>query len=387
MKPLRIILVMLEPPLPFGRAVGRWYYVLYKGLLERGHDVMAIAACSQPDELEQVRRELPASHYDLRCVPTTVQSGWRSRLRTLQQPHHYAFSDELRATLKTELERGYDVLHLEDLWTGWLGIEHARKAVLSLHYLFSIDWSDSPSRGVFDRVRHMATVRAEQSLLQRYRSICTLTPRLSRRVRELSPTSAVHTIPLCLDLSLYPFERNGGGAAPTIGLIGSFHWRPSYTAGVRLLTRLWPEIKRQVPEARLMIAGREANTAFAQYLGRPDIEILDNVHDILPCFRRCDVLLYAPGRGSGMKVKVLEAFALGVPVVTTSEGIEGLLAEDGVQAAVCEDDAGLIQRTVVLLNDDARRSAQACAARRLVEETCSPHIGLNAVERVYQTLN
>ena len=62
-------------------------------------------------------------------------------------------------------------------------------------------------------------------------------------------------------------------------------------------------------------------------------------------------MVYAPSRGSGMKIKILEAMASGVPVVTTSEGVEGLPAVDGVHAGVCEDDAGLIDRTVALLED------------------------------------
>jgi glycosyltransferase involved in cell wall biosynthesis len=51
-----------------------------------------------------------------------------------------------------------------------------------------------------------------------------------------------------------------------------------------------------------------------------------------------DVMLYAPNSGSGMKVKLMEAFALGTPIVTTSDGVEGILAEDGIHAGMCEDD-------------------------------------------------
>src|SRR4029453_11452473 len=64
-------------------------------------------------------------------------------------------------------------------------------------------------------------------------------------------------------------------------------------------------------------------------------------------------------RGSGMKIKILEAMAFGVPVVTTSEGVEGLPAEDGVHAGVCDDDDGLIERAVDLLQDPGRQERQA----------------------------
>jgi glycosyltransferase involved in cell wall biosynthesis len=84
-----------------------------------------------------------------------------------------------------------------------------------------------------------------------------------------------------------------------------------------------------------------------------------------------------------MKVKVLEAFALGVPVVTTAEGVEGIPAEDGVHAGVCEDDEGLAARAVALLLDPARQNRQRAAARALVERHCGPGATLDAVERLH----
>ena len=95
----------------------------------------------------------------------------------------------------------------------------------------------------------------------------------------------------------------------------------------------------------------------------PDVTIEENVSDIRPYFESTGVMLYAPGRASGMKVKILESFGFGVPVVTTSEGVEGLPAVDGVHAGVCDDDAGLIDRTVELLRDRAGQNRQRAAGR------------------------
>ena len=97
-------------------------------------------------------------------------------------------------------------------------------------------------------------------------------------------------------------------------------------------------------------------------------------------------MLYAPGRGSGMKVKILESFGFGVPVVTTSEGVEGLPALDGVHAGVCDDDAGLIDRTVELLRDRAGQNRQRAAGRALVESHCGPKPTVDAIEQIYAGL-
>jgi glycosyltransferase involved in cell wall biosynthesis len=297
------------------------------------------------------------------------------------------FGPRFRHELEEELARGCDVLHLEQLWSGWMGLRHTAKALVNLHYLFSIDLAHQPPTSLSERVLRAVTCRAERRLLRSYPTIVTLTDRLSDRVRELAPAADVHTVPLGLDIGLYPFpEDPGGNGRPVVGLIGSFNWPPTYSAGIRLITRLWPEIKRRVPEARLQIVGRQARQMLGQFGDVPDLSLHEDVADTAPYFTSTDVMLYAPAAGSGMKVKVLEAFALGTPVVTTGEGIEGIPAKDGVHAGVSEDDAGLIERTVRLLQDREARDRQRRAGRALLETHCSPGPTIDAMERVYATI-
>ena len=87
-----------------------------------------------------------------------------------------------------------------------------------------------------------------------------------------------------------------------------------------------------------------------------------------------------------MKVKVLESFALGLPVVTTRSGVEGIPAVDGVHAGICEDDAGSIHRCVSRLEDRSARVRQRAAARGLVEKWCSADVALDALERIYEEI-
>ena len=378
---------MVEPPLPFGNAVARWYYVLLKGLVKRGHRVTAFASCSRPEEIEKAKSLFAPPDYDLQCYAHPERRGLWAKWETMRRPYSYMFSADLRRDLAIERARGFDVLHLEVLWSGWLGLAHSERAVINLHYLFEIDLANVPPSSFADQVRRLITCRSERYLLRHYPTIISPSSRLSARVREISPTSNVHTVPLGMDLSLYPF-KNGerAGCEPVVGLIGSFNWQPTYSAGIRLLTRLWPEIKRHVPKARLQIVGREARAALRDFLGMPDVIIQENVADTIPYFLSTDVLLYAPSRGSGMKVKVLEAFALGVPVVTTSEGVEGIPAQDGIHAGVCEDDAGLIERTVELISHPGRQERQRIAARALIESHCSPSPTLDALEQIYKNM-
>jgi glycosyltransferase involved in cell wall biosynthesis len=210
---------------------------------------------------------------------------------------------------------------------------------------------------------------------------------LREAARQIAPWATVHVVPLALDLSLYPYiPAVRRPAEPVVGLIGSMDWYPSRSAAVRLLTRLWPAIRRRVPEAKVQVVGWGAREALRDYLPLPGVEVAENVPDTWPYFERTGVLLYAPAGGSGMKVKVLEAFAYGVPVVTTSEGVEGLPAQDQVHAGVCDQDEGLVERTAALLTNPAGQDRQRRAARALVEVHCNPQAVLDRVETCYADL-
>jgi glycosyltransferase involved in cell wall biosynthesis len=384
--PLRIVVVMIEPPVPFGNAASRWFYVLLRELVARGHRVTAFAACSKPKEIDEARALFPAPAYDLRLYPLPDRRGLPAKLETLRRPYSYMFSDELKRDLEAELARGFDVLHLEQLSSGWVGLRHAGRAMLNVHFLYSIDLADA-DLGRIGWWRRQMMLRAERMLLRVYPRVSALTERLAVGVRLANPRAEVRVTPFGIDPDLYPYISDDRRTAdPVVSVIGNMTWYPSRSAAVRLLTRLWPEVKKRVPSASAQVVGWGARKALREFVGMPDVTIVENVPDIRPYFERTGVLLYAPVRGSGMKVKVLEALGFGVPVVTTSEGVEGIPAEDGVHAGVCEDDAGLIDRAVELLLDPARQNRQRAAGRALLESHCGPKPTVDAVERLYASI-
>ncbi|MBD2081730.1 glycosyltransferase family 4 protein [Leptolyngbya sp. FACHB-17] len=380
----KVILVMASPPVPFGKADSHWYYVLLKGLVDRGHQVSAFVACETPEEIEQTQALFTG--YDLQCYLFRPPQGLRGKWQSFRRPHSYMFDSAFRQAVSKRLAEPYDVLQLEGLWSGWLGLAQPEKTVTSVHYLFCEDGTfESPQWKT--RLQGWISYGAERYLLKSLPRFITLSERLADRIHQIHPDAITHTIPLGFDLSHSPFNQDKSQQSqPIVGLIGSFGWKPTYSAAERLLTRLWAEIKAQVPNARLQIVGRGARERLAAFEGQPDLSIHQDVPDIAPYFNQMDVLLYAPSAGSGMKVKVMESFAFGTCVVTTPEGVEGLPAQDEVHAGIAEDDRALIQKTVALLKDPTRRETQRRNARLLLEQTCSPDVTLAQVERVYDAI-
>lgn len=382
---LRIRLALPDPPLPFGSAASRWHYVLVRGLVERGHQLITFAPCSKDAEREAVADLFPQSQYDVRLFDFDSTRRRLSKLKTLREPFAYNFGSSFRSALNHELSRDFDLLHLEVHWTGWLGRSVTRRALLHILHLLAIDQPEPASSAFADRLRHRWLLAAERRVIRAYPNLSTLTPRLSEHVQAMNPLAHVDTIPLGFDLKRYPFACNESVRTdPVVGLIGSYHWGPTRSAALRLVDQIWPAIHEQVPSSRLHLVGREAGAMFRGRSLPPEVSVFDNVPEILPHFRDLDVLVYAPSRGSGMKVKVLEAFALGVPVVTNSEGVEGIPARDGIEVGLSDGNAGLIQRAVTLLRDPAARRRQAEAARKLVEVTCDPDHCVGLVEDAYR---
>lgn len=386
MTPLKVILVMIEPPLPFGNAAARWYYVLLKGLAERGHHAAAFAAVKSNADAEEASALFPAPEYRLRCYLPERQGGLASKLSSFRRPHSYLFSAGLRRDLAAELASPYDVLHLEHQWSGWLGLRHTESALLNIHYLFQIDLAGERPVQPLEKLRLARSMQAETHLVRRYPVVGALSTRLTDRVSLLSPAAETPIVAFGMDLTKYPFEPRTGTDVPVVTLIGSFNWSPGHSAGVRLLERLWPSIRQRVPNARLNLVGRRARASFAKYDGVDGVAIHEDVPDTIPYFRQADLMLYAPRRGSGVKVKVLESFALGLPVVTTSEGVEGIPAVDGVHAGVADDDAGLIARTVALLGDPPARARLGRAARQVMEEHFAAAAALDRLEAIYRRI-
>lgn len=385
---MRVLIVTALAPLPGGHAAARWFYVLLRELTRRGHRVTMFSACASAREKAEAEALFPRPEYDLRCHLAPRRGRLASKWATLRRPYSSLFSPELERDVRAEAERGFDVLHLEEVWSGWVGLPWRERAFINFLNLHEVDLQFSPPQGLAERARRWLLYRAEHHLARRYPTLVGLSEPITGHLRRLNPRAHVFTVPLGLDVSRYTFRAEESAPhPPTVGLIGTFSWVPTYTAALALLTRLWPEIHRQVPEARLLLVGREARTALKAYVDLPSVEIHENVPDTAPYFEATDVMLYAPQVGSGMKVKVLEALAQGTPVVTTRDGVEGLPARDGVHAGICDDDAGLVERTVALLRSPELRRARRLAGRELLERTCGPGPSVDALERVYAAVS
>lgn len=181
------------------------------------------------------------------------------------------------------------------------------------------------------------------------------------------------------------YEYPGGPREPfTMLFVGSFRHVPNQVALDWFGRDVLPKILSEIPEARLLVAGSDPPPAHA--FPQRQIELLGFVDDIRPLFARCAVFVCPIRSGSGVRVKLLEAFASGIPVVSTYLGAEGLARVDGEFAALSDDAGEFAQKTVRLLRDSARAQELAGRARREVERSWDMAVITERLARRYREL-
>ena len=186
-----------------------------------------------------------------------------------------------------------------------------------------------------------------------------------------------------IDLARY--EYNEDGRQPdTLLFIGSFQHPPNRHALTYFIERVLPTVRAARPAARLLVAGAQAPPNFAATLSAPGVEFLGRVEDIRELYARCAVFVCPILSGSGIRVKLLEAFAAGIPAVSTALGAEGLAGESGEIVELAENPETFAAAALLLLDDPEGGRAMARRARREVERNWSADLRTAKLERHYR---
>ena len=155
-------------------------------------------------------------------------------------------------------------------------------------------------------------------------------------------------------------------AAPTIVFVGTMDYRPNVDAVAWFVKQVFPAIVRRVPAARLLLVGHDSRQRLRGLIDGDRIVATGSVPDVAPLVAASTVSIAPIRVGSGTRVKILEALALAVPVVSTTLGAEGLDLVPGREIVLADEPEAFAVGVVRLLDDQAARDAMGEAGRAAV---------------------
>ena len=279
----------------------------------------------------------------------------------------------------------YDVAVVEHFWCApyWEQIgARCRRTILDLHNIESAwhlgcgrasDWPHSLAHGVF----HRAALDLERQWLPRYSLLLAASAPDAQRVSSIAPQARVaiypNTIPL-IDLPAREEQDN-------IVFSGTLEYEPNRTAVRYFSSQIWPGLERMWPNLKWRLVGR-APEAVARYIrGCPRIECTGAVDDAIAHLATAKVAVVPLLSGSGTRLKIIEAWAAGTPVVSTSLGAEGLPALDGQNMLLADGSENFTRAVSRLLEFAGERERIGRAGRAQYEREFTWDAAWGALDR------
>lgn len=164
----------------------------------------------------------------------------------------------------------------------------------------------------------------------------------------------------------FPEPRMVASGSPRIVFTGQMDYAPNVAAATRAIERVLPLVRESCPGASLHIVGRNPPPALLALGECEGVEVWGRVDDIRPWLRAADIALIPLEIARGVQNKVLEAMAMGLPVVLSPGAATGIDALDGHDFAVRETNAGMAQAIVDLARAPDAARAMGAAAREWI---------------------
>jgi sugar transferase (PEP-CTERM/EpsH1 system associated) len=231
----------------------------------------------------------------------------------------------------------------------------------------------------------------ERRAMHEFDAHITVSWRDAQQLRTLNPDARVLVIENGVDTAYYEETAASGSLAANkpkrIVFVGSMDYHANIDGAVSFARDVWPGLRNRHPEVIFTIVGRDPAPEVRELRSTPGIKVTGTVDDVRPFYREALAAVVPLKVGGGSRLKILEAMAAGVPVVSTTLGAEGLDVHDGEDILIADTDEQLSEKIISVIESKELRQRISTAGRALISERYDwSRLGANLFETYQQQL-
>lgn len=360
-------------------------------------------AAPTPSAGATARRQLASRYPRLAAGYRRTRAGWHAATEFLRvlapAPRMLAVTRAVAPEVRRALERlrleEFDLIQVEHVNAGlWLRGVAARVPRL----LVCMDLTSVIARREFERERWLGgRLRAlaewrkvrhyERRIVHDFEHCVVMSETDQATLQSLDPSVQSWVVPNGVDTDHFQPARPEAVEAESAVFTGTMFWQPNVDAVIHFCGDILPLIQRKYPGVRVTIVGAEPTESVRRLGEQRGVTVTGSVKDVRQYMGRAAVVIVPIRLGSGTRLKILEAMAMGKAVVSTSVGCEGLEVTPGKDIEVADSPEAFAEAVCRLLGDPARRRALGEAGRRLVRSRYDWRIIARQQEAVYAAVS
>ena len=348
--------------------------------VRQDHHVTVLSLVGPDDDVSEAERMLgrliavPVA-WTARQPPNAARR--RAQLRSLVSLHsaqrRLMAPPALQSALDSLLAReSFDVMQCEFAPVGLLHTPTTIPRILDAHniehdLLRQIARQAPLLRQLFNMLEWRKLAREERAAW-RQATHCLATSEADAATIRSSVPTPVSVIPNGVDLAALPLSPLSLGKPERLVFVGTLRYWPNVEGVTWLLRQVLPHVRAAIPSVEVTIVGSDPPPALQALARAASVRLTGRVPEVTPWITRAGIVVVPLRSGGGTRLKILEAFALGRPVVSTSIGAAGLDVCDGQHLLLADTPEAFADAIVRLIRDAALRSQLVAAARQLVVE-------------------
>ncbi len=224
-------------------------------------------------------------------------------------------------------------------------------------------------------------VRFHKEAYSKFDKVIVFTDKEGKRVMNLSKETNTSVMPIELDMSAYNFDTTE--KAIDIIFIGYMGHYPNIDGIFYFCNKIFPLIQNKIPETSLSILGTDTGDRLSALADRKNINVIGEVADIKPFLAKSRVFVVPLRLGGGLKVKILEAMAMGLAVVATPCAVSGIGLENNKEVIIGSNPRRFAEGVINLLKDQILCYEMGDNARLFVRRNYDSNIVSKQYKSVY----